>query len=211
MKNLSNFDSSHTLRAMSNPPHDLSNFPTQEKNWASLIFQISKGDESSLNKFYENTKHLVYGLTLRILGDVAEAEEVTVDVYMQVWNKASDYDPERGTPSSWLLMLTRSRAIERLRSGARRRNLEEPIINEIPNPSLNPEENVLEAEKRRAVQDAFAKLSPQQRQAIELAYFSGLSQSEIATRLGHPIGTVKSWIRLGMMKLREVLIPPEGE
>ncbi|HEX3035693.1 MAG TPA: sigma-70 family RNA polymerase sigma factor [Thermodesulfobacteriota bacterium] len=78
-------------------------------------------------------------------------------------------------------------------------------MNELPNPSPNPEGNVLEAEKRRAVQDAFVKLPPQQRQAIELAYFFGLSQSEIATRLGHPIGTVKSWIRLGMMKLHELL------
>lgn len=196
---------------MSNPPLDPSDFPAQERNWASLIFQIAKGDDSSLNKFYENTKHLVYGLTLRILGDVAEAEEITVDVYMQVWNKASDYNPGRSTPSSWLLMLTRSRAIERLRSSAKRRNLEEPLINELPNPGPDPEENVLEAEKRRAVQDAFAKLSPQQRQAIELAYFLGLSQSEIANQLGYPIGTVKSWIRLGMMKLREVLGSFEGK
>jgi RNA polymerase sigma-70 factor (ECF subfamily) len=190
---------------MVNPPHDLSKFPLQEQDLAQLIFQIAEGNEPSLSIFYDSTKHLVYGLTLRILGNVAEAEEATIDVYMHVWHKASDYNPERGMPSAWLLTLTRSRAIERLRSSARRRSLEGPIETDIPNPAANPEEKVLETERRRIVQDAFTKLAPQQRQAIELAYFLGFSQSEIAAQLGHPIGTVKSWIRSGMIRLRELL------
>lgn len=190
---------------MANPSYDLSKFSKQEERWASLLSEMAEGSESALGEFYDSTNHLVYGLTLRILGDVAEAEEVAIDVYMQVWNKASDFDPERGTPSGWFLMLTRSRAIERLRSGAKRRNLEESLLTEVINPKANPEERALESERRRMVKDAFTKLSSQQQQAIHLAYYLGLSQSEIATRLGHPIGTVKSWIRLGMIKLRDLL------
>ncbi len=181
----------------------------QELRWATLIRRVARHDEAALGAFYDATSPLVYGVALRILRDVATAEEVTADVYTQVWRRASTYAPERGTPSAWLLMLTRSRAIDRLRAGARmlRRTapLEEaaPIATGLPNPE---EESVL-AERRRLVRKALEELSRAQREAIELAFFSGLTHSQIAARLQQPLGTVKTRIRDGMMQLRDILCP----
>jgi RNA polymerase sigma-70 factor (ECF subfamily) len=159
----------------------------QELRWTALIRRVAQNDEAALGTFYDATSPLVYGVALRILRDVATAEEVTADVYMQVWRRASTYAAERGTPSAWLLMMTRSRAIDRLRAGAQtlRRNepLQEaaPIATGLPNPE---EESVL-AERRRLVHKAFEELSRAQREAIELAFFSGLTHSQIAARYSH--------------------------
>lgn len=192
---------------MQKPPQDLANPPAEDHNMAMLISQVAKGNESSLSELYDTTSRYVYGLAFRILADVAEAEEVTIEVFMQVWNKAAEYNPERSTPLSWLFMLTRSRAIDRLRSGAKRSKLEDSLEMDIPTSDTNPEEATLAVERRELVRNALSKLTPQQRKAIELAYFYGLSQSEIAVRLRQPIGTVKSWMRFGMIKLREILSP----
>ena len=177
---------------MPEPSYDLAKIPTHEQNLAMLIFRVAQGDESAISALYDGTSRLVYGLALRILADMAEAEEVTIEVYMQIWRKAVDYDPERGIPSAWLLMLTRSRAIDRLRSGTQQHRLEKLLEVDVLAPTADPEETALVVERRRLVQDALAKLAPQQREAIELAYFSGLSQSKIAVRLGQPLGTVKA-------------------
>jgi RNA polymerase sigma-70 factor (ECF subfamily) len=104
-------------------------------------------------------------------------------------------------------MLTRSRAIDRLRSGSRRSKLEGSLEVDVPSSEINPEEATLVSQRRNLVRDALSKLTPQQRKAIELAYFYGLSQSEIAVKLKQPVGTVKSWMRFGMIKLRELLNP----
>src|SRR3990172_11085445 len=197
---------------MQKPPHDLANPPAEDQNMAMLISQVAKGNESSLSDFYDRRSRYVYGLAFRILSDVTEAEEVTIEVYIQVWNKAAEYDPERSTPLTWLLMLTRSRAIDRLRSGAKRSKLEDSLEMDVPTSETDPEEATLVVERRELVRNALSKLTPQQRKAIELAYFYGLSQSEIAVRLRQPVGTVKSWMRFGMIKLRELLGPlKEGE
>ena len=190
---------------MQKPSKGLSKFSEKEQDLTLLISRISEGSESALNSFYDFTSRWVFGLALRILADVAEAEEVTLDVYMQVWDKAVDYDHERSTPSAWLLMLTRSRAIDRLRSNAKRNYREESLEIDPSNSVAEPEERLLFVEKSRIIQDALSKLTPQQRKSIELAYFYGLTQTEISSRLGQPLGTVKSWIRLGMLKLREIL------
>jgi RNA polymerase sigma-70 factor (ECF subfamily) len=194
------------------PPYNLAKPTAVDQNMASLISQVAQGNESSLSELYDSTSRFVYGLALRILNDVAEAEEAMIEVYMQVWNKAVEYDPERSTPLSWLFMLTRSRAIDRLRSGSKRGKIEESFEVDLPSPEINPEEATLVVERRNLVRDALSKLTPQQRKAIELAYFYGLSQSEIAVRLKQPVGTVKSWMRFGMIKLRELLTSlKEGE
>ena len=181
----------------------------QELRWATLIRRIAGNDQAALGTFYDITSPLVYGAALRVLRDVTTAEEVTADVYMQVWRRASTYAAERGSPSAWLLMLTRSRAIDCLRAGARKLRrtapLEEaaPIATGLPNPE---EESVL-AERRRFVRKALEELSQAQREAIELAFFSGLTHSQIAARLRQPLGTVKTRIRDGMMQLRDILCP----
>jgi RNA polymerase sigma-70 factor (ECF subfamily) len=192
-------------------PYQPSKLSMQEQNWAMLISQIAQGNESALRTLYDHTSRLIYGLALRILADVSKAEEITIEVYMQVWRKAIDYDARRSTPSAWLFMLTRSRAIDRLRSDTQRNKLEGSLEVNILSPAANPEETTLMVEQRKLIQDALAKLTLQQRNVIELAYFSGLSQSEIASKLHQPVGTVKSWIRLGMMKLRELLSPRREE
>ncbi|HEY7534585.1 MAG TPA: sigma-70 family RNA polymerase sigma factor [Thermodesulfobacteriota bacterium] len=187
------------------PSLDLANLTLEDQNMARLISQVARGNESSLSELYDSTSRFVYGLAFHILADVAEAEEVTIDVYMQVWKKAVEYDPKRSKPIAWLFMLTRSRAIDRLRSSSKRTKLEDSLDTDIPNSDTDPEEATLVVERSNQIRNALSKLTPQQRKAIELAYFNGLSQSEIAARLNQPIGTVKSWMRLGMLKLRELL------
>ncbi|MBI4484125.1 MAG: sigma-70 family RNA polymerase sigma factor, partial [Acidobacteria bacterium] len=131
------------------------------------------------------------------------AEEVTFDVYTQVWRSAKSFDAQRGTITAWLVTLTRSCAIDRLRSVAVRSQHEEHLP-EFPQMAASPE-NPEQSQQRRLVRAALEVLPPEQRQAIEMAFFSGLSHSEVATKLGLPLGTAKTRIRLGMMKLRELL------
>jgi len=184
---------------------DISKLTEKEQNLAILISEVAEGSESALSELYDSTSRLVFGLALRILSSVSEAEEITLDVFMQVWDKAVVYDPERSSPSGWLLMLTRSRAIDRLRSGTKRGAMEELLEQDVSSPVDSPEEATIFLERSQMVRVALSKLAPQQREPIELAYFYGFSQSEISKRLGQPLGTVKSAIRLGMLKLREIL------
>jgi RNA polymerase sigma-70 factor, ECF subfamily len=138
------------------------------------------------------------------------AEDILLEVYLQVWSTAQSFDAGRGAVSSWLLTLVRSRAIDWLRSRrARRTHLEQPLdeVLTLSNHRPSPERASAEAGRARIIGEAMAGLVPDQRQAIELAYFSGLSQSEIAARTGLPLGTVKTRIRLGMIHLRELLGP----
>lgn len=185
----------------------------REQEWAMLIGRAAAGDQMALGELYDETSRLVYGLALRILGDPVEAEEVSLGVYEQVWRQAAGYDAQRGRPLVWLMMLTRSRAIDRWRALGRQRQRQEPLDSTLTflSPLLDPEEDAITAERRRLVQAALSSLSAEQREAIELAYFEGLSQSEIAQRLQQPLGTVKTRIRLGMMKLRDRLLPLREE
>ena len=174
-----------------------------------LVKRISQGDEAAVGQLYDMTSSIVYGLALRILGEVANAEEVVLDVYTQVWRQASTYDEARGAPLAWLLTIARTRSVDRLRSGWQRRQRTEPLetSDTIPVSAENPEVAAEIGERRRLVRLALDELNTDQRQAIELAYYSGLSHSEIAARLNEPLGTVKTRIRLGMIKLRERLGP----
>lgn len=173
---------------------------------ATLIHSLAAGNQQAMSALYDATNRLVYGLTLRILSDPSLAEEVLLDVYMQVWRQASAYDARRGGPLAWLTTLARSRAIDRLRSGKQRQQREESLEvagdHSVP---PNIEETVAASEIRQRVQAALDLLSPEQREVIELAYYGGMSHSEIAAKLGQPLGTVKTRTRLGMMKLRETL------
>jgi len=180
----------------------------RERDLSILISKIAKGCESALKKLYDNTIAQIYGLAYRILNNQADADEVALDVFKQIWNKAPDYEPGRGTPSAWVITLTRSRAIDRIRSDTKRRTTNEPLIadsDSIDDGPL-PDETRDMMEKRELIDKALSELTPQQRRSIELAYFKGLSQSEISKQMNEPLGTVKSWMRTGMIKLREILI-----
>lgn len=185
----------------------------RDQELSGLLAKTAQGDEGALGALYDYTSPQVYGLALRVLDDPAMAEEVTLDVYMQVWKQAKQFDGNRGNPIVWLAVLTRSRAIDRLRTGQTERLHRQPLdlVEEECDPSKNPEESVVQLERRGLVQDALASLAPEQREVIELAYFSGLSQSEIASKIGQPLGTVKTRARLGMMKLRNILVPFQEE
>ena len=180
-----------------------------EQEWVSLISRTAQGDQVAFGTFFDRTSSHVHGLVLKILGDHAAADEVTLDVFMQAWRQAHTYDESRGSPGSWLLILARSRAIDRLRAGKAERARRVPIdaVESLPHQGEGPEESRFGNERQRLVHDALSKLVPEQREAIALAYFSDLSQSEIATKLELPLGTVKTRVRLGMIKLRHLLAP----
>jgi RNA polymerase sigma-70 factor, ECF subfamily len=181
----------------------------RDQELIALVQRVAQGDQAALAALYDHTNRLVYSLTLRVLGDVSTAEEVLLDVYTQVWRQAASYSTERGMPLAWLTMIARSRAIDRLRSGwqdqHRRESLD--VVGDAPAHEASPEENTALAERQRFVRTALGVLSPEQREVIELAYYFGLSHSEIAARLNQPLGTVKTRTRLGMIKLREALAP----
>lgn len=187
-------------------------FTSRNQQLAALIKSVADGDEISLASLYDATRRLLYGLALKILGDAESAEEVLLDVYKQVWHKAASYSQERGNPLSWLMTITRSRAIDRLRSDYQERRRSDALdaVRELAG-SSNIEEDAAHSQMRRVILAALESLPPEQREVIDLAYYGGLSQSEIAARLGQPLGTVKTRARLAMIKLREKLRPLSKE
>jgi RNA polymerase sigma-70 factor (ECF subfamily) len=179
--------------------------PRADEEASELLARTARHDREALGALYDRTASLLHGLALRILGDRAAAEDVTIEVYLQVWRQASTYDPARGRPLAWLLTLTRTRALDRLRASHPGRVEPLRVARAVASIAPGPEEQAVAGERRRLVERALARLAPAQRQAVELAYFRGLSQREIAAELGEPLGTVKTRIRLGLMRLREAL------
>lgn len=190
-------------------PQDSVELVARDAEWVALIGRMADGDQQALGNFYDATSRLAFGLILRILGDRAVAEEVLIDVYAQVWRQATAYSRERGTPLAWLTTIARSRALDRLRAGWQEQQRRQPLdkLQDAPSRDNSPEEAVVLGEQQRLVRRALAALSPEQRQVIELAYYSGMSHSEIAAYLNQPLGTVKTRTRLGLLKLREMLRP----
>jgi len=182
----------------------------QPDTWAAVMSQVANKNEAALAQLYDGTSKIVYGMALRVVRDPWAAEDITIEVYLQVWRNAASYDPTRGEVVPWLVTLTRSRAIDHLRARRARRAEFEDNIDEIAHlrdSRPNPELECMAARQARLVERAVGDLSAEQREPIELAYFSGLSHSEIAARTGLPLGTVKTRIRLGMIGLRAALRP----
>jgi RNA polymerase sigma-70 factor (ECF subfamily) len=188
---------------------ELSPRARQDFTWRGYVNQSAKGDQSALASLYDESSSLVYSVALRVLGDVADAEEVTLDVYTQVWKTAATYDGSRGSVTAWLVTLARSRAIDRCRARTSRQSRETalPETFDFPSPGPTPERETVEAQRRLRIAAAMAALPSEQREVLQLAFFSGLTHSELAERLQQPLGTVKTRIRMGMMKLREQLEP----
>ena len=173
------------------------------------IARIANGDHQAMADLYDATQASVFALALRIVEDRAAAEDVVIEVYSQCWRQARSFDRSRGTAISWLMNMTRSRAIDLVRA-RRRRVTTIPIDEEahgIASGDPGPAESSLTSERGAIVRAALAALSATQREAVELAFFSGLSHSAIAARLGLPLGTIKTRIRDGMIKMRELLAP----
>jgi RNA polymerase sigma-70 factor, ECF subfamily len=182
----------------------------REASWREYVQEIQRGNADALARLYDASSPLLYTLALRILGNPADAEEVLLDTFEQVWRTANRFDPARGGVWHWLMMLTRSRALDRLRSMAGRQIWEHSAIldhPELSSPAPLPEETLAATQQQHLLQQALSALPFEQRKPLELSYFSGLSHSEIAAVLGVPLGTIKTRIRTAMDKLRLALSP----
>lgn len=171
--------------------------------------RLAAGDGDAAARLYDRHARAVYSLALRIVNDEGDAEDVVQEVFAQAWRQAARYDASRGVVGAWLLMMTRSRAIDKLRSARARpdsRAVDDPrVIDEMPAVLRDAPSRIIDAENARLAQRALAELPLLQRLVIELAYYEGLTQREIADRLEQPLGTVKSRLRLGLLKLRDAL------
>jgi RNA polymerase sigma-70 factor (ECF subfamily) len=173
-----------------------------------IVTRMASGDAHAVGELYDRHARAVYSLARRILPDGNQAEDVVQEVFTQAWTQARRYDPQRANVSTWLLMMARTRAIDRLR--ARRGEVRdagvEDAARELPDPQPPQDAIAITSQLGDRVRAALQALSDAQRRAIELAYYEGLSQSEIAERLREPLGTIKTRIRSGLLKLRDALV-----
>lgn len=176
-----------------------------------LLARVAKGEQQALSQLYDLSSTLLFSIALRILGHREEAAELLQEVYLEIWSKVVRYDVGRGTPIAWLITLTRSRAIDRLRMrGTRTRPTSVQAVNSHTTAPLTdynppPVEAQADQELRTHVSNILSTLPQAQQQAIELAYYEGLSHTEISVRLNQPVESVKTRLKLGMAKLRESL------
>jgi RNA polymerase sigma-70 factor (ECF subfamily) len=176
-----------------------------------LVRRMAAGDESALGLLYDRWSPLLHSVARRIVADPDDAEEVLEEAFWQAWRQAARYEEGRGGVSTWLTMIVRSRALDRVRARGRLReerweNVPEPTAGDADGAPASPDAAAEQDEQRRLIAAAVAQLPPEQRETVELAYFRGLSQSEIAAKLGQPLGTVKTRARLALQKLRESLV-----
>ena len=176
-----------------------------------LVARVAKGEQPALSHLYDQSSTVLFSLALRILGNREEAADVLQEIYLDVWRKVVRYDVGRGTPIAWLITLTRSRALDRLRTRGPRtpRHISSSIDDARTSPfddrQSDPFDSQTDQELRHLIREAWATLPQKQQQAVELAYYEGLPDTEIAARLNQPIEEVKTSIVLGMAHLREAL------
>jgi RNA polymerase sigma-70 factor (ECF subfamily) len=170
-----------------------------------LLKAIAARNEAALAQLYDRYRLILFGLLMRILNNREEAEDVLQEVFLQVWRKAEDFDENRGRPFTWLVTLGRSRGIDRLRTLAARDRVAEAGAKEVVDHISDAASDAFKSEQRGLVNEALSQLPDEQKRPLMLAYFDGLTQSEIATRLGAPLGTVKTRMRTGLVNLRELL------
>jgi RNA polymerase sigma-70 factor (ECF subfamily) len=180
--------------------------PVPEQDWVRLVESIAAGDQRALHALYERTHRIVFTLIVRMTNNRETAEELTLDVFHDVWRRASMYDAAGGSVVGWIMNQARSRAIDRLRFEQRKKR-----VNQHPDDPLlvaattDPHEISDLREQGRHLREALTVLRPEERQVIEAAFFSGLTYDEVAAQLNQPLGTVKTRVRSGLMKLRQAL------
>ena len=182
-----------------------------EADMVALVRALAGGDQVALHALYTQTHRLVFTLIVRITGVRETAEELTVDVFHDVWRRASTYDPANGSVVGWIMNQARSRAIDRLRFEQRKKRVATAPEGPSTAPAPDPHETFDASERGRLLRDALRVLTPEERQAIETAFFSELTYREVAGRLDQPLGTVKTRIRSGLGKLRRVLAGTDGD
>lgn len=176
-----------------------------------LVGRAARGDRPALRRLYDLYSPSAMAIALRMLKNRTTAEEVVQDAFLEVWRRAREYDASRGTVSAWVATIARTRALDRLRAEGRLSAAKEKAAAEPETPSVAPLELAVERQQRERVNAALATLPADQRTAIELAYFDGLTQREIAEKLNQPLGTVKTRVRLAMEKLAVVLVGPQDD
>lgn len=176
-----------------------------EQDWAALVQSIAAGDQLALHALYERTHRIVFTLIMRITANRETAEELTIDVFHDVWRRASGYDPANGTVLGWIMNQARSRAIDRLRFENRKKRSDGSDVQLPAEPAADPREVLELRQQGLSLRVALAALTPHERQAIETTFFAGLTHAEAAARLKQPLGTIKTRIRSGLHKLRQRL------
>jgi RNA polymerase sigma-70 factor, ECF subfamily len=183
---------------------------------AKLVLRMQGGDEGALAEFYDRWFPIVSGLINRMLKSADDVEDVVEETFWQAWRQAQRYTPERGSVQTWLLTIARTRALDRLRASRRLReeSIDDAVATSgdatattVVKSASDPSLDVEHAERKQLVAAALSELPREQREALELGYFGGLSQSEIAERTGQPLGTIKTRMRLALLKLRDRLSP----
>jgi len=176
-----------------------------EQDWATLVQSIAAGDQLALHALYERAHRIVFTLIMRITANRETAEELTVDVFHDVWRRASRYDPANGTVLGWIMNQARSRAIDRLRLESRQKRNHGDDVPPLTEAAADPRDALELREQGESLRAALTALTPDERQAIEMTFFAGFTHAEAAARLNQPLGTIKTRIRSGLHKLRHTL------
>jgi len=185
---------------------DKARVPVSEKDWVGLVQSIAGGDQLALHALYQQTHRIVFTLIVRITSNRETAEEVTLDVFHDVWRRASTYDPTGGPVVGWIMNQARSRAIDRWRFEQRKKRVNNQADSLLTVAAASdPQEAFDVREQGRLLRQALQVLTPEEQRAIETAFFSELTYGEAAERLNQPLGTVKTRIRSGLAKLRQAL------
>ena len=185
---------------------DPASTPVSEKDWVALVQSIAAGDQRALHRLFERLHRIVFTLIMRIVHNRETADELTLDVFHDVWRRAAHYDPAGGPVVGWVMNQARSRAIDRLRFDHRKKRVN-PQAEPAPPVAVSrdPDEAAALDEQGRVLREALTVLTPDERQAIETAFFAEMTYREVATRLNQPLGTVKTRVRSGLAKLRQAL------
>jgi RNA polymerase sigma-70 factor (ECF subfamily) len=170
-----------------------------------LMRRLQSGDRDALADLYDRHAALAYGVALRVLRQAEEAEDALQEAWVQIWNRCGSFDPSRGNVAAWIVTIVRSRALDRLRRSSTRGRAESAPHVEPPVAPVAPDRSAEASSLRTELSRAMDAIDPRQREVLEIAYFEGLSQSEIADRLGVPLGTVKYWMRQGLLQLRQTV------
>jgi RNA polymerase sigma-70 factor (ECF subfamily) len=185
--------------------------PVPEQDWATLVQSIAAGDQLALHALYERAHRIVFTLVLRIAANRETAEELTIDVFHDVWRRASGYDAANGTVLGWIMNQARSRAIDRVRFESRKKRSHDGDVQPLAEAAADPHDVIALREQGESLRAALTALTPDERQAIETTFFAGLTHAEAATRLNQPLGTIKTRIRSGLHKLRHTLTAEAGK
>ena len=214
MENLPVVSEEHTEKApgtLGDVLYARSKPPVSEQDWAMLVQSIAEGDQLALHELYDMAHRVVFTLIVRLTASRETAEELTIDVFHDIWRRASGYDAANGTVLGWIMNQARSRAIDRLRFDGRKKRTQVGDGQPPAEPAADPSDVIELRQQGEALRAALGALTADERQAIETTFFAGFTHAEAAARLNQPLGTIKTRIRSGLQKLRHTLTAEAGK